>query len=526
MPSYFQFQPYRSDAPQTIADLMVRSGDQQAAALRASGEAKARGIAQIGQDAAGTIANIQQERRDAPVRALQLQNLQNETALGDAKVAAVRRAKIGQDVLATAVQRFGDDAEKVVKFVSANGFSELADGYLQTHDLLGKLRKGAIADQDSANAFEGEILSRIAKLPTPDAKQAAWTAAQGALKAHKIDTSALSPTWDDAQAAAQIALYGPKPELMNVPAGGAVVDKNNPTAPVFTAPPRETPVSLQSVNRLVNGKPMSVNFNPRTGKYTDQAGAELQNVQPIPPASSSTSGADFSNVKEAVAGMKDGTIPPQLPGRASKEYTAMMAEAHRQGYDLAGAATDWMATQKHIATMNGSQQLRLNQAINALPEMLDKADQLAAKWKGGKFPPFNRANLALAKNGAFGPEVASVANQLEAQVADITADLGNVYMGGNSPTDHALSLAGKSLKGEWDAKVFHDMVQLAKTNVQIRKNSINNTGVQGASGDNPYMPPAPAAAPASTQSAGRVTVDGFTFPNQAAADAYKKEMGK
>jgi methyl-accepting chemotaxis protein len=131
--------------------------------------------------------------------------------------------------------------------------------------------------------------------------------------------------------------------------------------------------------------------------------------------------------------MKAGTLPPQLPGRASKEYVAIMAEAKRQGFDLASAATDWTATQKHIATMNGAQQLRLNQSINALPDMLDSVDALASKWKGGKFPILNKANLALAKGGAYGSDVASIANQLDAQIADVTADLGNVYMGGNSP---------------------------------------------------------------------------------------------
>jgi hypothetical protein len=208
------------------------------------------------------------------------------------------------------------------------------------------------------------------------------------------------------------------------------------------------------------------------------------------------------NVTQAVSAMKEGTVPPQLPGRASKDYTKILAEAKRQGYDLATAATDWTATQKHIQTMNGAQQLRLNQAVNALPEMLDSVDDLASKWKGGKFPILNKANLALAKNGAFGKDAATIANQLDAQIADVTADLGNVYMGGNSPTDHALELAGKSLKADWDETVLRDMVKLAKKNVQIRQNSIRNTGVQGASAGNPYgsqrpavAAPAPASAP-------------------------------
>ncbi len=203
---------------------------------------------------------------------------------------------------------------------------------------------------------------------------------------------------------------------------------------------------------------------------------------------------DTSDVAETIKGMKDGTLPPILPGRATKDYTALLAEAHRQGYDLAGAATDWMATQKHLASMNGQTQLKLNQAVNQLPELLDTVDDLAKKWHGTNFPILNKANLALAKGGAYGSQVASVANQLDAQIADVTADLGNVYMGGNSPTDQALGLAAKSLNSTWDEKVLHDMINLARKNVQIRKNSINNTGVAGVGSDNPYAPKAPTSA--------------------------------
>lgn len=210
--------------------------------------------------------------------------------------------------------------------------------------------------------------------------------------------------------------------------------------------------------------------------------------RPVGGAAAGAAATAADDVKESVAGMKEGTIPPQLPGRASKEYTATMAEAHRQGYDLVGAVTDWNATQKHIASLNSNAQLKLNQSINALPELLDSVDTLASKWKGGKFPPLNRANLALAKNGIYGEDVASVARQLDSQIADVTADLGAVYMGGNSPTDHALELAGKSLSGDWSEKVLHDMVTLARGNVKIRSNSIRNTGVAGASADNPYAP--------------------------------------
>jgi len=210
-----------------------------------------------------------------------------------------------------------------------------------------------------------------------------------------------------------------------------------------------------------------------------------------------TAGESADNVKDAVAGMKEGTLPPILPGRATKDYVKLLAEARAQGYDLAGAATDWTATQKHIASLNSTQQLRLNEAINQLPELLDSVDSLASQWKAnGKLPLLNKANIMLAKNGAMGAEAASIANRLSTQIADVNADLGTVYMGGNSPTDHALKLASTALNENWDEKVLHDLVNQARSNVKIRQNSIRNTGVAGASPNNPYAPPV-ASAPAS-----------------------------
>lgn len=200
-----------------------------------------------------------------------------------------------------------------------------------------------------------------------------------------------------------------------------------------------------------------------------------------------------SDVKEVVAGMKDGTLPPQLPGRASKEYSAIMAEAHRQHYNLAEAASDWTATQKHLATLNGAQQTRLRQAIGTATDSLDVIQSLADKWKGGRFPVLNKANLAAAKNGVYGKDAASIATQLEGQITDVTAELANVYMGGNSPTDHALKLAEKNLRADWDLKVLTDMIGLARTNLNIRSNSILHSGAITSSSQ--QAPATPAALP-------------------------------
>ena len=168
---------------------------------------------------------------------------------------------------------------------------------------------------------------------------------------------------------------------------------------------------------------------------------------------------------------------------------------HRQGYDLATAAQDWTATQKHLATLNGAQQTRLRQAISTASDSLGVIEDLATQWDGGKFPLLNKANLALAKAGGLGAKAQQIATNLEAQITDVTSELGNVYMGGNSPTDHALSLAGKNLSADWTKDQLLSAIKLARTNLQIRTNSITNAGAITASSQQTPTPTVNTAAP-------------------------------
>lgn len=205
-------------------------------------------------------------------------------------------------------------------------------------------------------------------------------------------------------------------------------------------------------------------------------------------ASLAQAGTGNTDARDAVAGMKEGTLPPLLPGRASKEYTAMMAEAKRQGYDLAGAATDWVATQKHIATLNNNQQTKLQQSMQTAAKSVDVIDDLAKQWDGGKYPVLNAVTLKLAKGGALGPDAQSIATKLDGQITDVTSELAQVYMGGGTPTDQALKLASQNLQGSWSKKTLLDMTDLTRQNLKIRSNSMKNVGVQGASENNPYAP--------------------------------------
>jgi hypothetical protein len=205
-------------------------------------------------------------------------------------------------------------------------------------------------------------------------------------------------------------------------------------------------------------------------------------------------GSEAEAIAEAIIA---GDQPPNLQG-LYRYGAAVRAILARRGYDLSSAQIDWTAAQRHFATLNNPQQTRLRQAVDTAIHSLDVIDTLATQWQGGPLPVLNKANLALAKSGVYGPQWASIAQQLEGQIADVTSEIANALMGGNSPTDHALKLAATNLASNWSEKTLKDMTALARKNLQIRQNAIRNVGVIGASEVNPYVPqPAPPpAAPA------------------------------
>lgn len=485
--------PYRSQYAPKIADLLLQQGEDRARAEAASGQRWGSAVAQIGQQVSGALGQIAQERRDAPRRAYETARLAEDQA-------ALQRSQRLRTALAAvpidpATGR--PDPQKLAAI--AQGIDPVAAAPMWSAAETTRARQRA----EQVNVVSN-WLGEIATQPDLDAQNAAYQRGRAALIAAKVLTPQDAPEffpglgWVKGRAfglgmeTKRIEQLFPEAKTREVKTRNAdgsesvqiVEDKAGQT--FQSAAPLKPPATVGSFEDYLGRAYPGQTLTP--DQILDARRKYNQADDRPPVVRIDTSGTD---VKDTIAGMRDGSLPPLLPGRASREYVALLGEAKRQGFDLAGAATDWQATQKHIATLNGAQQLRLNQAVNALPEMLDSVEALAKQWKGGRFPLLNKANLAAAKAGAYGQNAASIANQLDAQIADVTADLGNVYMGGNSPTDHALELAGKSLKGEWSEQVLLDMVKLARNNVTIRRNSIRNVGVAGASENNPYAPPAP-----------------------------------
>jgi hypothetical protein len=166
---------------------------------------------------------------------------------------------------------------------------------------------------------------------------------------------------------------------------------------------------------------------------------EAQKLRISQAGKSAAPGSANSDPKDIAAAIISGDQPPTLKG-LYRNAAPVRAELARQGFNLSRAETDWNAVQKHIATLNGNQQTRLQQAVSTASDSLDKIEGLYNEWKqlgpNSGIKIFNRASLAAARN--LPGRTGAVAQALEGQISDLTAELAVVYMGGNSPTDHGL----------------------------------------------------------------------------------------
>ena len=236
-----------------------------------------------------------------------------------------------------------------------------------------------------------------------------------------------------------------------------------------------------------------------SGQPPKAAAGEPQLPQNAPAAGSSGAPLSFSR-SSGVGSLKDSEVsdigdavirgeqPPVLTGMGRAGAGKVRAYLARQGYNLAEAETDWRATQRFMATLNGPQQLRMRQAVNNAYHQIDVIEDLAKEWAEvapqSGFRVLNKATLVAAANtpGRAG----GVAQALLGQINDLTSELANVYMGGNSPTDHSMSLAAENLRADFNEDQFAKVFPLLRRNLKIRDNSMKSVGVAGVSGNSTY----------------------------------------
>lgn len=266
---------------------------------------------------------------------------------------------------------------------------------------------------------------------------------------------------------------------------------------------------------------------PWLARVADAEGRVPRDVlaKAMAPQTATSAGRGLVNEGDAGAiadAIEQGLQPPDMKG-LYRFGGPVRAELGRRGYDMTAANKDWLATQRTIATLNGPQQTRLRQAVNTAYESLDVIDQLNERLQ--KLVPrtsvrlLNHAGLTALKN--LPGEAGVVARELDGQITDVVSELGNAYMGGNSPTDHALQLSAKNLDSNWSFDQLKAMTALARKNLGIRRNSIELS-------TQPIVPGAtPPVNPAAGGNFDVLAPNGKTyrFRTQEAANEFRRKAG-
>lgn len=204
--------------------------------------------------------------------------------------------------------------------------------------------------------------------------------------------------------------------------------------------------------------------------------------------------AEEPTIKELADQVEQGLGPPDMQ-RLYRYAAPVRAELQRRHYDLSAATMDWIATQTSIKSLNGTQQTRLRQAVETAYHSLDVIDNLSDRLQKlapqfrTSVPVINHASLEILKN--LPGEAGIIARELDAQIKDVVSELGNAYMGGNSPTDHALQLAASNLNSNWNNPTLKSLTLLARKNLQIRRNSIYQSRAVNPNNPTPQMAPQP-----------------------------------
>ena len=204
----------------------------------------------------------------------------------------------------------------------------------------------------------------------------------------------------------------------------------------------------------------------------------------------SASGKYNQEVLGNVYGIATGLQPPTITGSMGAFSSYIKAGLSAVGFNMVDATNEWNATQKYIASANSPTQVKLKQAITSVQQGIGQLKSDAAAWNAGGFAPLNSANMIAALSGAYGQDAQSIAADFQQQSTIIQDELGQTFMGGNSPTDKALGLAGKVFDTSWSDTTLNSALDQLDTNLGFRMNAINTVQVGGLGGDasNPYSP--------------------------------------
>lgn len=363
--------------------------------------------------------------------------------------------------------------------------------FVRRQQTLIKMKEDAKAAADAAAHRKFEELIAPGPGQVTPFEAWAWT--------HNERTNPFKPATDKASKPVQVQLKNGEVVPANRMFDGSIVRLGGgPIDPSEIKDANYKPAAARPDTHELAYKAYAEKHNLEPDKLTavQRVNAIKEYTQAVKPPKAGDGGKEArraGNAKAIADAIERGSDSPDL-ARLYGMSGDIRAELDRRGYDLAKAQLDWKATNSWISSQNAQAQLRIRQATEFAFESLDLIDQLndnlstkLGSARSEKYPRWNKAALAAAREGLLGKESQQAANNLEIQIADLQAEIATVYKGGNSPTDIGLKRAQDILSGNWTRETLKSAVELSRTNLKYRLNSIRNTGVAGATGTNKYM---------------------------------------
>ena len=216
---------------------------------------------------------------------------------------------------------------------------------------------------------------------------------------------------------------------------------------------------------------------------------DIANPLPSKAKASNGMGAAIPGTGDPVGmAVQSGAFPPTALGTRMTQYNKpawdYLAKVNNPdgsvGYDMTKATLDWQGVQRWLSSGNAPNQLRLRQAIDATKGMLGNIEsyneQLKTLVPRNQIGAFNRGSLALALNGAYGPQAGEVAKKMRDQMSLVSTEIAQVMSGGYSPLDKAISQSAAILNVNTPPGQIVATIANLRTDLMYRSNSINTAG--------------------------------------------------
>lgn len=222
----------------------------------------------------------------------------------------------------------------------------------------------------------------------------------------------------------------------------------------------------------------------KTQAETEKIRTETENLKgPVPEGfirvgnqivrKNSVGTVDVKDLESVVEGIAQGRLSPKLTDYSRRDRTAVGAMAQRRGLNLNKMYAEYSAVNKYITSANSATQLRLRQAIGSVQESLGNLRSLNEQFKRSGWTPANAAELKLALTGT-NPAKRDIATRFITQLTTMKDELGQAFMGGNSPTDRAIQLAQDILNSNYGFSQLNAALDELDKNLTYRMNAINS----------------------------------------------------